>query len=527
MSSEKQSDNSNSPSEKVDEPKVSEEFLKDIAKHDLPEEKIRYCLDQMRLNLSQDTTPRFREFWEIRKYCLPFFKENISSFVRSSLWKEFIELTEESRRLKGILDEQASFTTEQIDLAISGLEKEISEYDDIVEKSQKLKLPKTSKVLAANLDKLADIQREVNLLSTIIQRVNDLRKELISTEMRVRFKNKFFKRLNSLGDFLFPKRKLLIQKLSEIFLDDVKKFHEKHLQSDSIKIPFFAFRDEIKSIQAVSKILTLSNKAFSEARTLLSACWDKVKELESEKRKEFEEKKETFEENKIKVIEKIDEIAQKSESYNYEQIEKELNEILKFMRTVELGRDDVKELKERLQNIKAPFEEERKKAEELRLKLEKEALEKKRQELADIKAEIAKTFDLNDYEKVKHKVEDFEKRLSEFKLTKYEKQMLEKDLKPLKDYQSDLKEQEMIASLSDDEIKSLEKLKSLLDERKKRKKVIKSQLEAYRKELGSSGFDFEKAMMVRDLIDGERLRLEKAEEGISEIENKIAEIEGR
>ena len=527
MSSEKQSDNSNSPSEKINEPKVSEGFLKDIAKVALPEEKIRFCLDQMRLNLSQDTTPHFREFWEIRKYCLPFFKENISSFVRSSLWKEFIDLTEESRRLKVILDEQASFTTEQIDLAIAGLEKEISEYDKVIEKTQKLKLPKTSKTLLADLDKLADIQLEVNLLSTIIQRVNDLRKELISTEMRVRFKNKFFKRLNSLGDFLFPKRKLLIQKLSEIFLDAVKKFHANHLQSDSIKMPFFAFRDEIKSIQAVSKMLTLSNKTFGEARTLLSSCWDKVRELESEKRKEFEEKKEVFEENKIKVIEKIDETVQKSENYSYSQIDKEIEEILRFMRTVELGREEVKYLKERLQKIKAPFEEEKKKADELRLKLEKEAQEKKRKELADIKSEIVGAFELNDSESISQKIEDFEKRVSDFKLTKYERQMLEKDLKPLKDYQSEIKEKELLASLSDDEIKSLEKLKSLLGERKNRKKTIKNQLEAYRKELGGSGFDFEKAMMVRDLIDGEKLRLGKAEEGIIEIEDKISEIEGR
>ncbi len=527
MSSEKPTENSNSQSEKNSDPKVSEGFLKEIIKFGLPEEKIRFCLDQMRLSLSQDATPNFREFWEIRKYCLPFFKENISSFVRASLWKEFIDLTEESRKLKGILDEQASFTAEQIDLAISGLEKEIAEFDEILEKAPKLKLPKTSKTLSFDLDELADIQREVNLISTTIQRVNELRKELISTDMRVRFKNKFFKRLNSLGDFLFPKRKLLIQKLSDIFLDAVKKFHAKHLQADSVKIQFFTFRDEIKAIQAVSKALTLSNKAFSEARTMLSSCWDKVKELESIKRKEFEEKKETFEENKLKVVEKIDQLAQETEGYSYDQMDKEINEILKFMKTIELGREEVKELKEMLQKIKAPFEEEKKKADELRLKLEKEALENKRKELANIQSEISDAFELKDFESVNSKIEDFEKRSSSLKLTKSEKQMLEKDLKQLKDYQADLKEKELLASLSDDEIKSLEKLKSLLNERKKRKKVIKNQLEIYRKELGGSGFDFEKAIMVRDLIDGEKQRLEKAEEGITEIEEKIAEIEGR
>ena len=43
--------------------------------------------------------------------------------------------------------------------------------------------------------------------------------------------------------------------------------------------------------------------------------------------------------------------------------------------------------------------------------------------------------------------------------------------------------------------------------------------------MGGSNLDFEKAMTVREQIDLEKERLEKANAGIQEIEQKIAEIE--
>ena len=52
--------------------------------------------------------------------------------------------------------------------------------------------------------------------------------------------------------------------------------------------------------------------------------------------------------------------------------------------------------------------------------------------------------------------------------------------------------------LSEDDLKALEQLKEVLEERKLRRQEIKNQLESYRKLLGGSGFDFEKAMMYRE-----------------------------
>ena len=53
-----------------------------------------------RIALSQPGMPRFKDFWEGRRLCLPLFKENLTPKVRSQLWAEYIELSSEARRFK-------------------------------------------------------------------------------------------------------------------------------------------------------------------------------------------------------------------------------------------------------------------------------------------------------------------------------------------------------------------------------------------------------------------------------------------
>src|SRR5690242_12341464 len=104
-------------------------FSETIKSFATSEEKIAFGLEFMRKAISQEGSPHFREFWEARKTVLPFFKENINIAIRSKLWGEYVELTSEARRLKDILEEQSAFATEQIDLAIQALEKDLSQFD--------------------------------------------------------------------------------------------------------------------------------------------------------------------------------------------------------------------------------------------------------------------------------------------------------------------------------------------------------------------------------------------------------------
>lgn len=63
-------------------------------------------------------------------------------------------------------------------------------------------------------------------------------------------------------------------------------------------------------------------------------------------------------------------------------------------------------------------------------------------------------------------------------------------------------------------------IESALKEGRDQRLAVKKDLEGYRKALGNSGFDFEKAMMYRELIEAEKKFLEKINSALEEIESR-------
>jgi hypothetical protein len=503
--------------------KSFEKFLKDFKEMTTNEEKLKFSIDFMKKTLSQEKEPDFRGFWESKRLCLPLFKENLNSVVRSKHWKEYIELSLEAKKLKVILDEQSDFALEQLEIAIKSLEGDIKNYDELLNKIPPVKFLKKLKSIDFKESEYSEIQRELNLLNSFTARINSLRKGIVKTDMRIRFKSRFFKILSSIGDRVFPKRKELIKKISEKFVLEVNGFIEKYFSSESSKkIPFYVLREEIKILQNIAKILTLNTKAFSETRLNLSKCWDKIKILEGGNKRDFSEKIKIFKENFKKVFDRIKKIER--EKISIKELAGEREEILSFMRGVELGNLDVKKLKKELAKV---FEyvngRESKKLEEERRK----ELLKKQKDIESVKTKIKKLTE----EENKYSIEDFVlekekivKKIEKLPLNKIEKQGLERLLKSLKDVITNKKEKALL-ELSDGELQALEKMKKILSDRLKRKLEIKDQIEEYRKALGKSGFDFEQAMMHRKMIDLEKERLSKINDSIKEIEDKIKEIE--
>ncbi len=91
-------------------------------------------------------------------------------------------------------------------------------------------------------------------------------------------------------------------------------------------------------------------------------------------------------------------------------------------------------------------------------------------------------------------------RFADMVLAKAEKQIYDRLFRQLKDALNEKKEKALL-NLSEDDMIALDKLNAALEERKERRQEIKNQLESYRKHLGGSGFDFEKAMMYREMIE--------------------------
>lgn len=435
-------------------------WLEQCEKEPTVEKKIRMAIDFMRLCLSAQT-PRFKDFWESRRYCLVLFKEAMPAKVRAQFWSEYIELSSEARRLKQILDEQSAFAIEQIELAIQSIESDVTHFAALLEQAPEAEMAHT--VLFREKNALYVVsQKELQLLSTLTARINALRKEILKTEMRIRIKNKLLERLSTCGDHIFPRRKEKMKKVSEDFLTDVGQFVQTHFSEEGVKgAPLHVLREEIKFLQALAKQLTLNTQTFNTTRLWLSECWDKIKIQDKERKQEISQKRESVKQEQV--------LAQK---------EKE------------------EELKRREKTV---------------------ALKE------ELTAFIAKA-EQHDVETLNQKRDTFAHEFAQLGLNKIEKQIIDRMLKQLKDAITDKKEKAILA-LSEDDLKSLQQLKDMLKERMLRRAEIKNLLEEYRKALGGSGFDFDKAMHYRELIEAEKVSLEKIDASIEELEQKIDDLQ--
>ncbi len=504
----------------------------EIQKIESVEDKLKFVLGKMKEAVADEKSLNFKLFWEARHLSLQLFKENLHPVVRAKFWNDFVELSKEAKCLKAILDEQASFTIEQIELAIIGLEKDIGLYSTLLGQMEAVQLPVKSVILEKRKKYYADLQKELNLLNVFTSRIHSLRKEVLKTEMRVKFKSKFFKLLSTVGDNIFPKRKEFIREISTNFISDVEYFSVNYFPEDgNFKVPFYVLKEEIKKLQNVSKIFTLNTKAFTQVRMKLSECWDKLKKIEIQYKKEMEEKKDIFEQNKKTVQEKIQGFAHKcrsSEEPAEHVVTRETDEILKFMRTIELSSRDVKFLKDALYQAKRPLLEK----EEIKAAKAREVKEEKNKArilaIGELKEQIQKAVEQGaekNSTELSEQSKSFTAEMRNLHLTKAEKQPLEKQLKLLKELINDKKDQALL-SLSSAELESLSHLKGALENSEARRKEIKDQLEVLRQMASGSDLDFEKAISYREQIEKEKERLQKVNSVINEIEEKMFKLKG-
>ncbi len=498
--------------------------------------KLSLAIDFMESTLSMGESPHFRNFWEARRLALPLFKENISPPQRVQLWAKFSDLSKEARRLKEILDEQSAFAIEQIEIAITALEQEIAKLNESKESfllsgllpsllSEKLVFPK---FLQEKESFYQENQQVLHFLNAKASRINALRKELLKTEMRIRQKNQFFQRLSSAGDLVFPKRKELIKELSQTFTQDVEAFIKTHFAQKENRAMLFFLREEIKLMQGLAKALTLNTHCFTQTRMQLSHCWDQVKNEERERKKERAEKKVLFKQNKELMQKEIEQLHLLVEKGEGEAREWNLfaDKILQKMRAVQLGREEVKELKEELQKTRAMIEQQLKKEENSRFaKAEELRLEKRANYLAqkDSIQQLITQSDSLDLDTLLKEKERISQQIQSTSFTKIEKQELEKLLKSIKEILIE-KQEKALLNLSNDDRQSLVQLQELLKQRKTRKQEIKVRIEELRKLNGSSSLDFAKAMEYTAQLTEEKERLEKVNQGIIAVEAQINEL---
>lgn len=506
-----------------------QKFLSSLAEQPDVESKLKFVLQFMEDALAQGGAPNFKYFWEGRRASIELFREtSLSPNARFQLWNKYTELTNEGNRLKAILDEQSAFAAEQIDIAISAIEKDISEHANGNSKTDIVEFPE-SQVLAPKIAFYHDVQGELNLLNRYASRINGLRKELIKTEMRVRHKNKFFQRLSAAGDHVFPKRKELIKQVSQQFTQDVDAFIDESFKDENHKRSPFYLREEIKSLQGMAKVLTLNTQSFTQTRLRLSDCWDKVKHLEKERKKERAQLREVSKQHENLVQEKIKEFLDVFSEMTVPQAQTKLNEITGFMRSQVLAHDEVKYLREELNKLRKMIQEKQRADEDAKQKLEQDRLRQKQELIQQFHQRIDsvwKNADSYDANSLAAERDTLMQDIQNLAIAKLDKVELEKLLKPFKDLISKKKELALFA-MSDDDRQAYQQLLDIYKERKEERQECKTLLESHRKVSGSSGLDFEKAMSYNELINEEKQRLERINQSIKEIEDKIRQLEKR
>jgi hypothetical protein len=489
-----------------------------------PEEKIQLGLDFMKSSISQEGSAKFFEFWEASKKVVSFFKDHVNQAIRSKLWSDYKEITQEARRLKDTLEEQSAFVVEQLEQAISYMEADLEKYDQFLAQAPEFILPENSKVLAESKFSFADVQRELNLLNALATRLNGLRKEVVQTEMRMRFKTKFFRRLSVLGDKIFPRKKTLMDEVSIGFEKEVDEFIEEYFSGDQITAPYFALRDEIKTLQSFAKDLTLTSGVFNRTRIKLSECWDKIKLLEGDRRKEVEAKKLLSSENKQTIEKRIDEISQQSLPVN--ELDQAINQLLKEMREVELQRLDVIYLKDKIQHLRDPHlaaEIERAKAQE---EAEKEKARVKKEKFLQLQEKIQQVASQESSpQDLESQLQAFKDEIKSLGLSKLESQQIEKVLRKLKDKIQEAKEAAVL-SLGEDDRNVLFSLKDLVEEKRKLRQEIKNHIDMHKADLAAAGLDIRKVKDLRVLIEEEKNQLEQVNLKIEELEARINEFKG-
>ncbi len=488
----------NSESSQKKEIEPLEEMKKILSSQEKVEEKIEAILQFMKDCLAQSDAPLFREFWEARKELIPLFKEVSSSYARSTLWKQLMEITGEAKKIRDILDEKSAFHVEQIEIALEALEKDVTTFSD---KLAALEDPQFSHPSFQNRE-MKEKQKEADLLTNFAVRLSGLRKEILALDMRMRKKNTLLKRINAMQDSLLPKRKELMKEISEDYAKEVDKFEEKFSAPENEKRPLFQWKEEIKSLQSDGKRLSILPQTFGDTRKKLSKSWDLIRELQLGKKVERAKVKEQEEEHIVAGREKIALLKKAlDEGESPTSCEKIKDEVQSFLRTLPLSRNSMRQLTQELDVLRKELAE------------KKESAIQQEREKERILVQELETFLQNkpQEKELEEKKKEFSDRFSALNLPPSEKKMVETLLQKLDDWQLTRKEEEILQN-------DPSKYDQVLAQKQERAKEIKARIEELKKEVSSSNLDFSKAITLQEMMEEEKQRLNNLNEEIASLE---------
>lgn len=500
------------------------DLLKNLLQGDLSvDRKLKMALDFMEEALADKDSVRFKDFWEARKLCLDLFKQEVSPAIRPQLWSRYGELSRQARRLKEVIDEQSAFAAEQIEIAVKALEESLEKISSEVQKVSAESLEGLSK--GPRRHEIAECQQELNLLNLYASRLNVLRQELAKTSMRIRVKNDLFKRLSAAGDKIFPRRKVLIAKNSQAFLEEVKSFVEKNFAEGNFSGELFSVREQVKALQKLASSLTLSAQGFKKSREDLGKAWDILKEADRDRRRDRAKKRSEQKENVEKLLKEIASFEEKAKAEGLAdgKVIEGCQKIVDSMRTIDLSRDDQQKVREAIAALKAPIEQKEKLKKEQHQKQadEKEQLRKQRIEELKASAEslLAAAGEMP-LEQLHASRKELAANVQQQHLSKQDRLTFDHLFRALKKRVAEKQDQEVLEQVSSEDEKNSKELKGDIKKLKIHRKQLKEQLDSLKQEKSASGLDIGRAIELSQEIEEMWGRLEAVDSALEKLEDK-------
>lgn len=496
-----------------------------------PEEILNVSIGFMRSCLQEIPISDLRQFWEVRQFCFPLFKQITNRKSRAELWGCYMELTRQGRQLRSAVEEESVFALEQIQLAVQDVSNQIQELfrADQITLPMDFVIPEIPQALKEKKEILIEKQAILHLLHLFGMRIQSLRQELILTPARMKAKQGLFQSLSSLGDQVFPLKKKIVGEVNEIFKHEIDRFAAHHfspsaLTSDRLKRQFFFLRNEIKQLQNLAKFFSLEPLVFSETRSLLSSCWDSLKGMEKTIRKDLIENKQTSSQNKQKYDDLIAQFSKQLEQgmLSRADAESRWNAIKKEAHQSQLLRSDLRLILQDLDRTRKEVDLLIQK-EDIAQKEESQRVQQKKQEevhrflaqmdhIAEGIRQSKRAAD-EDYQKIESLVHQLE----QLPVVLEERSRIIDHCKNVQNLWMETIEEQLDPS----SVTYRRDLQRCLEKRKFQRAALKHQIEEYRKILASSSLEIERSLHLQQAVRIDKATLEHCEASIKRLEEQM------
>lgn len=469
-------------------------FLQRLSQLTTPEERITHSLSFMSHSLFRDKVPYFKGFWQAKEKALADLKETANALPL--LWEQYKGLSEEFTRVKIVIDAEASFAAEQIELALTSfgpLVEKIMRGEDILPYSLK-HFPG-----GGNRTHLELLQGSFLAINSLIAQLSDLRQEVLSSTMKVRLKNRLIADINCLIEKILPLRKDYKNQVTNAFLELVENFKSSHFNGQTgallnMRTPIIQLQKEVKILQAMAQELSLTGDGFKKSRSILSPCWLHLKQAHENYKKKQSEQKAINEQKKREVLSKLDEFKLGVNASNKEEKKRLLTQHFKNM---ELSREEMTFAIDEVKRILEPFYAEEDALRQKTLSAQKSNSHARAEKLLKLQT-------LLDLEPSFSHLEEATNLFTTLRLTLVERIEIEPLLMCFSDHVSRLD--------------VLEREERLQQERARKQKIRETLEELKRLGATFGGADFEQALLYNQAIQKHKERLQQTEQLIQVLE---------